>query len=212
MARRKSGRGVTSSDEILDEPWSPPSVDGDDDLDPSLSQREAPAERLVSLKQCALLLCRNRTTVEKWLAEGCPSVTKANRDLGVAWTLDLAEVVKWLERNAAERTADRFGKTEGADISEGDAKRRRLVALMYQDEAEAARTLRAQVVWQLVIDAVEAVLTEVRGGVAAIPDAVAGKVEPKHAVKVRKAVDETTRQILDSVSVSNVLSKIPAGD
>ncbi|MBY5329571.1 terminase small subunit [Rhizobium leguminosarum] len=203
---------MTSDEEILDEPWSPPAVDGDDDLDPSLAQREAPAARLVSLKQCALLLGRNRTTVEKWLGEGCPSVTKANRDLGVAWTLDLAEVVKWLERSAAERTADRFGNTDGGEISEGDAKRRRLVALMYQDEAEAARTLRSQVVWQLAIDAMETVLTEVRGGVAAIPDAVAGKVEPKHAVKIRKAVDETIRQILDAVSISNVVSKIPVGD
>ncbi|MBB3520987.1 terminase small subunit [Rhizobium sp. BK456] len=209
MARRKSVRGVTSDDENLDETWAPPSIDNDD---PSSSHREADKHGHMSLKQCAALLGRNRTTVEKWIDLGCPYVTKANRDLGLAWVLDIADVVRWLERHAAETTAERFGKTVDGDVSEGDAKRRRLVALMHLDEAEAAAVLRSQVRMQLVIDEIEKLLTEVRGGVASIPDIVAGKVDPKHAVKVRKDVDDTLRALLDSLSVTAVMAKITAGD
>jgi len=209
MARSKSVRGVTSDDENLDETWSPPSV-GDEE--PSASSRSSGGVGHMSLKQCAALLGRNRTTVEKWIDLGCPFVTKANRDLGVAWVLDIADVVRWLERHAAETTAERFGKTADGDISEGDAKRRRLVALMHMDEAEAAATLRSQVRWQLVVDQVEELLTELLGGISNIPDIVAGKVDPKHAVKVRKSVDESVRGILNKLSVSRFLSKLQAGD
>jgi phage terminase Nu1 subunit (DNA packaging protein) len=209
MARRKTVRGVTSDEDNPDVTWSPPSIDEDE---PSASHRDTDKDGQVSLKQCAALLGRNRTTVEKWLDIGCPYVTKANRDLGVAWVLDIADVVRWLERHAAETTAERFGKTVDGDISEGDAKRRRLVAIMHIDEAEAAGVLRSHVRWQLVIDEIEKLLAEVRGGVGGIPDLVAGKVDPKHAVKVRKDVDESLRGLMDSLSVSAVVAKITSGD
>lgn len=70
----------------------------------------------------------------------------------------------------------------------------------------------AQVRWQLVVDQVEELLTEMLGGISNIPDIVAGKVDPKHAVKVRKSVDETVRGILNKLSVSRFLSKLQAGD
>lgn len=63
----------------------------------SSSRRAAVKDRLVSLKELASFLERDRNTITNWLKFGLPYVEKADRDLGKAWSFDTAEVVRWLE-------------------------------------------------------------------------------------------------------------------
>lgn len=55
-----------------------------------------------------------------------PYVEKVDRDLGKAWSFDTAEVVRWLEKRAADTAAEKLG-VSGLDgkTSEEEAKRRR---------------------------------------------------------------------------------------
>jgi len=74
----------------------------------SAARRAASKERYVSLKELASFLDRDRNTVSKWLDAGLPFVEKADRDLGKAWVFDTAEVVRWLEKRAADTTAEKL--------------------------------------------------------------------------------------------------------
>ena len=77
---------------------------------PSTSSKRAAAKaRHVSLKQLAELLDRDRNTIMKWAAQGCPFIEKGDRDVGRSWTFDLAEVVKWRDKVSAEYAVEKIG-------------------------------------------------------------------------------------------------------
>lgn len=106
-----------------------------------MAGRDSKRGRVMSLAEVSALLDRDRNTISKWLSQGCPAVTTANKATGQAWELDLAAVVRWLEQRAAAAVAEKFGGDgEGDDsrITIDEAKRRRAIAEMQIAEIEAA--------------------------------------------------------------------------
>ncbi len=184
-ARTSKPRPLLKSDEILENSSSPPS----DESAAPLTKREAAKARCVSLKQAATLLNRDRNTLMKYLDQDMPYVEKADRDRGVQWVLDIADVVRWLEERAAKNVAQRLG---GADINmtEDQAKSRIARAQMIIKEAEAAEAVKLVAKIHDMIDLVRKDYTELRLRLTAIPDTLAGKVDSKVANKIRIAARE----------------------
>lgn len=70
--------------------------------------------------------------------------------------------MKWLERRSSEAAAARLGGGDSDRIEEDEAKRRRAVALMVQDEIDAAERLREVVAESIVSQVVAREYSEVR--------------------------------------------------
>lgn len=175
----------------------------------SASRRTAAKDRLVSLKELASFLDRDRNTVTKWLDHGLPYVEKADRDLGKAWSFDTAEVVRWLEKRAADATAEKLGEgSVDGRTSEDEAKRRRAVALAVVAEIDMLERLHSVVPVSAVLDLWAKDYAEIKGRMMTIPDAVAGNVDPSISIKVRKIVDEHVRSILNDLKTKDGLLKI----
>ncbi len=168
----------------------------------SSSRRAASKDRLVSLKELASFLDRDRNTVTKWLDHGLPFVEKADRDLGKAWSFDTAEVVRWLEKRAADAAAEKLGATglEGK-TSEEEAKRRRAVAAAIITELEAAEAVKTVVRVSHVVDRISSDYSEIRSRLMMLPDAIAGRVEASVAQKVREVADKQVRSALEELRV-----------
>ncbi len=198
MARKKSEATVLKSgDEMSELISTDPS-----ERNISASRRSAARERLVSLKELASFLDRDRNTVTKWLDHGLPFVEKGDRDLGKAWAFDTAEVVRWLEKRAADTTAEKLGMT-GLDgkTSEEEAKRRRAVAAAVITELEAAEAVRTVVRVSHVVDRISQDYSEIRSRLMMLPDAIAGRVETKVSQKVREVADKQVRKALEALRV-----------
>lgn len=168
----------------------------------SSSRRSAAKDRLVSLKELASFLDRDRNTVTKWLDHGLPYVEKADRDLGKAWSFDTAEVVRWLEKRAADAAAEKLG-VSGLDgkTSEEEAKRRRAVAAAIITELEAAEAVKTVVRISHVVDRIATDYGEIRSRLMMLPDAIAGRIDAKVAQKVREIADEQVRSALKALRV-----------
>ncbi|MGR9475937.1 hypothetical protein [Rhizobium leguminosarum] len=80
MARKKVVDPIMEGAETADENTEFVTIPTDDAAPPP-SKREATKLRTVSVKQCSLLLNRDRNTIQKWLDQGCPFVTQADRNL-----------------------------------------------------------------------------------------------------------------------------------
>lgn len=160
-----------------------------------LTRRDAERARYVSLKQAAALLNRDRNTLMKYLDQGMPAVEKADRDRGVSWVLDTAEIVRWLEERAAKNVSDRLSGSDGK-ISDEEAKRREGVARMTIKEAEAAESVKVVARISSILDLIRRDYTELRLQLMAVPDTIAGKVDPKVAEKVRKIAEEQIKNAL----------------
>ena len=103
------------------------------------AQAAAPLDKLSAAALARALGC-NRNTVRSWVAVGCPHVITADAERGAPWAFDLAEVVRWLQKRAAEqareplqRQIDRLESalglgTEAGAITEHEARRRKRVA------------------------------------------------------------------------------------
>ncbi|QND41840.1 terminase small subunit [Rhizobium leguminosarum bv. viciae] len=159
------------------------------------------------MKQAATLLNRDRNTIQKWLDKGCPHVTKADRDLGIPWELDLAEVVRWLEERAADTAAERFGGTEDGKTSEDEAKRRRAVAQAVVAELDMLERLRSVVPIADVLDTWAKDYAAIRDKLMSIPDAVAANVDPTIARHVSEIVEKHIRTVLGSLKTESKLLK-----
>lgn len=205
MARRSRKRERVMKQLVGDEPEA--DTPGDDSAPLSAAKREAAKSRHVSLKEAATLLDRDRNTITKWLDQGCPYVEKADRDLGKAWVLDLGEVVRWLEKRAADAAAEKLGAAGDGAISEEEAKRRRAVAQAIIAEVEAAETLRTVVRVSAVIERVASDYNEVRSRLMAVPDAIAGRVEQRVAERVREIADEQIRNALKALKADRDLPR-----
>jgi len=184
----------------------PDSTPDKDSAPVSAARREAAKSRYVSLKEAASLLDRDRNTLTKWLDQGCPYVEKADRDLGRAWVLDLGEVVRWMEKRAADAAAEKLGAAGDGVTSEDEAKRRRAVAQAIIAEVEAAETLRTVVRISAVIDRVASDYNEIKSRMMAVPDAIAGRVEQRVSDSVRAIADEQVRNALKALKADRSLS------
>ncbi|MDX1216300.1 hypothetical protein GOL99_12220 [Sinorhizobium medicae] len=205
MARRKSKdpilQDAKSEQEIDDLVSIPP-----DDTAPLTSKSEAAKLRLVSVKQCAMLLNRDRNTIQKWLDQGCPFVTKADRDRGIAWELDIADVVKWLEERAAKSVAEKFGDpNDKTSKEEGD--RRKAVAAAVMAELDMLERLKSVVPVSSVLELWSKDYNEVRAKVMSLPDILAVNVDPSIAGAVRILADKHCRAVLDKLKTKDTILK-----
>ncbi|SPL65761.1 terminase small subunit [Ochrobactrum soli] len=198
MARKKAADAVLKSANENNS-----ALNSDDNFrNISASSREAVKDRLVSLKELSILLHRDRNTVSGWLNHGLPYVEKADRDLGKAWSFDTAEVVRWLEKRAADSAVEKLGVL-GSDgkTSEEEAKRRRAVAAAIITELEAAEAVKTVVRVSHVVDRISADYSEIRSRLMSLPDAISVRVETKVAQKVREIADEQVRSALKALRV-----------
>lgn len=170
-----------------------------EDSSPPLTKREAAKARHVSLKTAAAMLNRDRNTVMKWLDQGCPFVERGDKERGISWILDLADVVKWLEERAAKNVADRMGGIEG-QITEDEAKRRIAVAKMITEETEAAEAVKMVARVHEMLAIIKKDYAELRSRLMGVPDALAAKVDAKMRDRVRKASEDLIRNALASLS------------
>lgn len=178
-----------------------------DDSAPPVAKRDAAKLRLVSVKQAATLLNRDRNTIQKWLDKGCPHVTKADRDLGIAWELDLADVVRWLEDRAADAAAERFGDGKDGKTTEDEAKRRRAVAQAVVAEIDMLERLRSVVPTDYVLDLWSTDYATIRDKAMSIPDLIAANVDPSIASHVSGIADKAIRGVLDKLKTRDKLLK-----
>ncbi|ARQ56889.1 phage DNA packaging Nu1 protein [Rhizobium sp. Kim5] len=206
MTRRKSAERVLKSSDKA-ENFSSPAPELPDDSAPPSAKREAAKLRIVSVKQAATLLNRDRNTVQKWLDKGCPYVTKADRELGISWELDLGDVVRWLEDRAGEIAAERFGASEDGKTSEDEAKRRRAVAQAVVAELDMLERLRSVIPIADVLDLWSTDYAAIRDKLMSIPDLIAANVDPAIASHVSGIAEKHIRNVLAKLKTEGKLLK-----
>lgn len=95
--------------------------------------------QIVNLLGLASIWGLHRNTVSAWVKRGCPYVTRADRNQGIEWEFDSAEVAQWRLEQAVQ---DAIGDTQKA--TKDELIRRKLAAETVIAELEAARA-RGQV-------------------------------------------------------------------
>ncbi|CUW87506.1 terminase small subunit [Agrobacterium genomosp. 2] len=204
MARRKTADPIMKDAETDAENTESVSIPPDDTAPPA-SKREAAKLRTVSVKQCSLLLNRDRNTIQKWLDQGCPFVTHADRNLGVAWELDLAEVVRWLEERAARTAAEKFGDTEDGKMSKEEADRRKAVAGAVVAELEMVEKLRTVIPISTVLDLWAKDYSEIKAKAMSLGDKIAVSVDPSISDHVRAIAERHMREVMATLKTEKSL-------
>ncbi|WP_162249582.1 terminase small subunit [Rhizobium sp. Root149] len=173
------------------------------------TKREVNKARVVSLQQCAIMLGYDRNTVEKWVKfEDCPYITKADRDRGVAWELDLAAVVRWLQDRAVRNATG--GGDEDGDGKPTAAKKRKEDAQAIVAELEAADMLRMVVPLQPVLDRIERDYNEIKKRLMTLSAAIAGRMDASIQRVVKEIADEQVRAMLAKLKVEDVIKAAQA--
>lgn len=152
----------------------------------------------MSLKQLAAILNRDRNTVMKYLEQGMPAVERADRDRGIAWVIDSAEAIRWLEERAAKNVAEKLG-SDMKSVTKDEAERRDWVARMIIREKDAAESVGMVAKISSILDLIRRDYTELRLRLMSIPDTIAGKVDPKISAKVRDTAATQIREALDAL-------------
>jgi phage terminase Nu1 subunit (DNA packaging protein) len=83
----------------------------------------------------------HRNTLAKWIEQGCPVLARADRDRGIEWEIDTAEVVDWRINRAVENALASYSD-EAGQISKDEADRRRAVANAITAEVAADEALK----------------------------------------------------------------------
>ncbi|OCW56278.1 hypothetical protein AWJ14_19480 [Hoeflea olei] len=152
----------------------------------------------MSLKQLAAFLNRDRNTVMKYLDQGMPSVEQADRDRGIAWVIDSAEAVRWLEERAARNVAEKLGG-DTKSVTKDEAERRDWVARMVIREKDAAESIGMVAKIHDMLDLMRQDYVELTLRLGAIPDTIAGKVDSKISARVRAIADEQIQSALKAL-------------
>lgn len=195
MAPRKtaSTRVLKSTNPTPQPPASPP-----EDSAPSTSARSEAKSRHLSLQKLAAFLNRDRNTVQKYIDQGMPVVERADRDRGISWVIDSAEAVRWLEERAATKVTEKIGEARGMSKDEADAQT--AVYKMISASIAAAEDIRMVAKISDMLDVIRNDYVELRLTLKALPDVLAGKVDPKLSAKVRAVADEQVQEMLDALS------------
>lgn len=88
-----------------------------------------------SLMQASGILGVNKTTLQTWLAQGCPAVEQADRNAGTPWKIYIPDVVQWRIDRAVSDAVAAYGGN-GSEMSKEEADRRRAVAQAHMAEIE----------------------------------------------------------------------------
>lgn len=163
------------------------------DLDISLGR--------ASLSQAAKLLGKDRNTIAKYVEKGMPFLQKADKATGKPWIFYIPHCVKWLEEQAASAAASAAGGSDNGGLSEGEGKRRKVIAQAVIAELRASESMRSLVPFSFVVDTVGKEYMEVRQRLMALPDYLSSRVDADYAPVIRKIADEQVRDVLSSLRV-----------
>lgn len=151
--------------------------------------------RTFSLIEVAGLLGVDRGTVYKWLQSGCPYVEKPVTKRGEGWKLDLAEVVRWREKRAAENAAG------GSKIDVDEAKRRKIAAEAALAELELAERRGEVVAIEDVVAVVSDQFTACRARLLSVAHKTGPLVAPvTDIVECVNLIDRAIREALDELA------------
>ena len=153
----------------------------------------------VSLKVAAATLGLSRNTLSSWIAKGCPVVSKADRDQGVEWRLDIAVIHKWRVEAAVKEAVAGY-QTEGGGVSKEEADRRRAVALAIVAEVEADVAQKSVVYVGDVGRIVEQEYHIVRSAVLSMPSKLADRCVGKDRAGIKIVLDQGADEVLAHLS------------
>lgn len=163
---------------------------------PPKTQENSGNPRIVSLQHAALLLDRDRNTIAKWVSQGCPTISTADKSLGKSWELDLSQVVRWLEDRAA---ADAASEGAGGESKE-EAERRLKWAQARREELKEAEDVKAVARVDDIADLVAQEYAQVRSALQAIPAKIAvriaGQTDPN---LIQSEVEGSIRHALEGL-------------
>jgi len=155
--------------------------------------------RTFSLFEAASIIGVTRQTLAKWLAEGCPAVTRADRSRGVDWEICIADVIDWRIRKAVDDAVARY-EGESGEISREEADRRKAVAQAITAEIETDEALKRVVAVADVTDVVTQEYAALRTQLQAVGPKVAGRAATmSSAPAIQELVDETIAEALETL-------------
>ena len=162
--------------------------------------------RQVSLNELSKLLNRDRNTISKWIDEyDCPVVQRANREAGLNWILDVADVVRWLENRATTlATAVVEEDLEGGQVGYDEARRREKVAQARMAEISLDERVGNVVYISDIID----IVTKEYGALRSSLQNLGGSVAPRligidNPSKIQAIVDEAIIEAISEMGKSN---------
>lgn len=148
-----------------------------------------------SLVEASAILGVARQTLARWLAEGCPSVQRANRARGQEWQIRISDVLAWREERAVQQAV---GDTAKLDIDE--ARRRKTAAEAALAELELAKQRGEVVAVEVVAKAVGDQLSACRARLLSLPTKAAPLVAVEADVQVcRDLIEQGVRDALDEL-------------
>lgn len=207
MAKKNNSDGIMNPDQNVTENPQNGSVSKFRNTSSS-SKKSAAKSRQVSIADLVIILDRDRNTIVKWVDNGLPYIEKADRDLGKPWIFDSAEVVRWLEKRAADVTAEKLGdSTLDGKTSTEEAKRRRAVAEAVVSEIEAAEAIRTVVRVSHIVEKIASDYSEIRNRLMSLPDSIAGRVDATVSQKVKDVADEQIRIALKALRTDKDLEQ-----
>jgi phage terminase Nu1 subunit (DNA packaging protein) len=98
------------------------------------------SQKTYSLVQTAAILGVHRNTLSKWIDQGAPVQSKADRSRGVEWEISIPAVIEWRITKAVEEAVSGYADESGK-ITREEADRRRAVAQAIVAEVEADQVL-----------------------------------------------------------------------
>jgi len=156
--------------------------------------------RTFNLNEAAAILGVTRQTLGRWIEQGAPAVTRADRSLGIEWELSVADIVEWRIKRAVDDAVSRY-EGDGDKISKDEADRRRAVAQAITAEVEADETLRSVVAVSDVLDVVTQEYAAVRTHLQSVGSKVAGRAATMtSAPAIQELVDEAIIDALEALT------------
>ena len=155
--------------------------------------------RHVSLAELAQPLGVARTTALSWTKQGMPYIRRADRDQGIPWVFDTAEVIRWRERQAARAASGEtpldFVKAQTRKM----AAEAELAELKLAKERSDAVSIRdTEKVWSELV-------TNFRAKLLALPQRLAPILVDQHNERVIvNLLQEEIHQALDELSRTTI--------
>ena len=164
------------------------------------AKKAEPAPRKTySLVQAAAILEVHRNTLAKWLDQGAPAATRADRSRGVEWELSVADIVDWRVKRAVDDAVASY-EGEGGEITTEEAKRRKAVAEAIVAEIEADEALKRVVAVADVADLVAAEYAAVRSHLQAVGAKIAGRAASMtNPAEIQELVDAAILEALEAM-------------
>jgi phage terminase Nu1 subunit (DNA packaging protein) len=171
----------------------------------------AAQKRTFSLFEAASILGVHRNTLAKWINDGCPVVTKGDRDRGIEWEICIADVIGWREERLIEEISAKY-QEKGGLTNEAGYRTRKAAADAVIAEIEAEEALRRVVDVEHVTSKLSQFLTNLRERMASVGAKVAGRAASmKSAAQIKELIDQEIRESLRTIDgAENIGADRPA--